>query len=289
MIHLADKNDTYELSNGVRIPCIGYGTYKTPADETGKKAVKGALALGFRHIDTATSYHNEEMVGEAIKESGIDRGRLFITSKLWNDDQGYDEILRAFERSCRWLGTDYLDLYLIHWPICPGHESEWTTRIRETWKAFEHLYREGSIRAIGVSNFLPHYLDALLENAEICPMVDQLELNPTYQQREAVDYCRSKNILLEAWAPLMRGKAFSNPQIEAIAKAHGKDVGQICVRWSLQKGFLPLPKSVHLDRVRSNADVFDFELSPDEMAALDGMNTSTEYTFHPDHSDQWFK
>ncbi|MGN8819284.1 aldo/keto reductase [Atopobiaceae bacterium HCP3S3_A4] len=289
MTNLKNKNDTYTLSNGVRIPCIGYGTYKTPADETGKAAVLAALQLGFRHIDTATSYHNEEMVGRAIEESGIPRESLFITSKLWNDDQGYEETLAAFERSCQWLGTDYLDLYLIHWPICPGHQENWHERIWNTWRAFEKLYADGAIRAIGVSNFLPHHLDVLAQQADIMPMVDQLELNPSYQQREAVQYCRERNIQLEAWAPLMRGKAFSNQKLNDIAACHGKDVGQICVRWSLQKGFLPLPKSVHPERVKSNAEVFDFSLSAEEMETLDAMNTTTEYTFHPDHCDEWFQ
>lgn len=289
MMNLKDKNDAYVLSNGVRIPCIGYGTYKTPADDTGKAAVLAALSLGFRHIDTATSYHNEEMVGQAIVESGIPRSSLFITSKLWNDDQGYEETLAAFERSCRWLRTDYLDLYLIHWPICPGHQDNWHERVWGTWKAFEKLYSDGAIRAIGVSNFLPHHLDVLAQKANVLPMVDQLELNPSYQQREAVHYCQERNIQLEAWAPLMRGKAFSNQQLKDIADRHGKDVGQICVRWSLQKGFLPLPKSVHPERVKSNAEVFDFSLSDEEMATLDAMNTTTEYTFHPDHCDEWFK
>lgn len=289
MTNLKNKNDTYTLSNGVRIPCIGYGTYKTPADETGKAAVLAALQLGFRHIDTATSYHNEEMVGRAIEESGIPRESLFITSKLWNDDQGYEETLAAFERSCQWLGTDYLDLYLIHWPICPGHQENWHERIWNTWRAFEKLYADGAIRAIGVSNFLPHHLDVLAQQADIMPMVDQLELNPSYQQREAVQYCRERNIQLEAWAPLMRGKVFSNQKLNDIAARHGKDVGQICVRWSLQKGFLPLPKSVHPERVKSNAEVFDFSLSAEEMETLGAMNTTTEYTFHPDHCDEWFR
>lgn len=289
MTNLKNKSDTYTLSNGVRIPCIGYGTYKTPANETGKAAVLAALQLGFRHIDTATSYHNEEMVGRAIEESGIPRESLFITSKLWNDDQGYEETLAAFERSCQWLGTDYLDLYLIHWPICPGFQESWHERIWDTWRAFEKLYADGAIRAIGISNFLPHHLDVLAQQADVMPMVDQLELNPSYQQREAVQYCKERNIQLEAWAPLMRGKAFSNRQIQDIAARHGKDVGQICVRWSLQKGFLPLPKSVHPERVKSNAEVFDFSLSDEEMEILDAMNTTTEYTFHPDHCDEWFR
>lgn len=289
MIDLKDKNDTYTLSNGVRIPCIGYGTYKMPADETGKGAVLAALSLGFRHIDTATSYHNEEMVGQAVAESGISRGDLFITSKLWNDDQGYEETLAAFERSCKWLETDYLDLYLIHWPICPGYRDSWHERIWDTWRAFEKLYSDGAIRAIGVSNFLPHHLGALAQKADILPMVDQLELNPSYQQREAVQYCRERNIQLEAWAPLMRGRAFSSQQLKDIAGRQGKDIGQICVRWSLQKGFLPLPKSIHPERAKLDAEIFDFLLGDEVMAALDAMDTTTEYTFHPDYCDEWFK
>lgn len=286
-VALAGKCDRYVLSNGVEIPCLGFGTYMVPNDGVGAAAMAGALEMGFRHIDTATSYKNEDLLGRVIKDSGIPRGEIFITSKLNNPDQGYESTLSAFERSVSWLGTDYLDLYLIHWPKVASTVDCWKEQVRDTWKAFEELYRAGRIRAIGVSNFLVHHMEALLENAEIVPMVNQLELNPTYQQREIVSWCEAHGVQLEAWGPFGRGRIFSNGDVAALAARLGKDVGQVCVRYALQKGFVTMPKSTKLERIRSNCEVFDFELSPADMALLDSLQDDESYFVHPDRLGEW--
>jgi len=286
---MKNSNDRYRLSNGTMIPCIGYGTYKTPCDEVGLKAIKDAIDVGYRHIDTAAAYQNEYLVGQAIKESGLPRSDFFITSKLANPNQGYQSTLDAFERTCTDLQSDYVDLYLIHWPIPIGHKDDWKTLNQETWRAFEKLYNEGRIKAIGVSNFLIHHMENLLETAVIAPMVDQLEFHPKYQQREIVEYCRNKDILVESWGPLMRGAAFDDPTLIALSAKLGHSIAQISIRWCLQKGVLPLPKSVHRDRMTSNKEVFDFALSDEDVSLLDAMNTTTNYVFHPDKNDEWFK
>ena len=286
---MKNSNDRYRLSNGTMIPCIGYGTYKTPCDEVGLKAIKDAIDVGYRHIDTAAAYQNEYLVGQAIKESGLPRSDFFITSKLANPNQGYQSTLDAFEHTCTDLQSDYVDLYLIHWPIPIGHKDDWKTLNQETWRAFEKLYNEGRIKAIGVSNFLIHHMENLLETAMIAPMVDQLEFHPKYQQREIVEYCRNKNILVESWGPLMRGAAFDDPTLIALSAKLGHSIAQISIRWCLQKGVLPLPKSVHRDRMTSNKEVFDFVLSDEDVSILDAMNTTTNYVFHPDKNDEWFK
>lgn len=286
-VQLAGKCDRYVLSNGVQIPCLGFGTYMIPNDEVGQKAVADALELGFRHIDTAAQYFNEDMVGRALAASGLPRGEVFLTSKLRNADQGYESTLAAFQKTCSDLGTDYLDLYLIHWPKVGGHEGEWEQRVWDTWRAFEELYAAGKIRAIGVSNFLVHHMEVLLQKATVVPHVNQIELNPTYQQREIVAWCRERGIQLEAWAPLGRGKVLANPDIQAMAERLGKDVGQICVRWALQNGFVTMPKSTKAARIRSNSEVFDFELSDADMEQLNALNTDDNYTFHPDRLEEW--
>ena len=201
-VELAGKCDRYVLRNGVEVPCLGFGTYMIPNDEEGAAAVRTALELGFRHIDGAANYNNEDMVGRVLAESGIPRNEVFITSKLKNTEQGYEKTLAAFDRTLADLGTDYLDLYLIHWPKVAGTEDRWEEIIAETWRAFEELYEAGRVRAIGVSNFLVHHLETLERHARIMPMVDQIELNPTYQQRETVAWCEERGIQLEAWAPL---------------------------------------------------------------------------------------
>lgn len=286
-VQLAGKCDCYVLSNGVELPCLGFGTYMVPNDDTGAAAIRGALDLGFRHIDTATSYKNEDLVGRVIRESGIPRSEIFITSKLNNPDQGYDETMTAFQRSIDWLGTDYLDLYLIHWPKVAATVDHWEHQVRETWRAFEDLYRAGRIRAIGVSNFLVHHMETLLETATVAPMVDQLELNPTYQQREIVAWCQEHGVQLEAWGPLGRGHIFKHEGVAALAARLGKDVGQVCVRYALQKGFVTMPKSTKPARIKSNSEVFDFELSAEDMALLDSLQDDNSYYVHPDRLDEW--
>lgn len=261
---------SYNLNNGVSIPVLGFGTWKAENGEVAYQAVLEALKAGYRHIDTAAIYKNEESVGRAIRDSGLPRQEIFVTTKLWNTNHSYDEAGQAFEESMEKLGLDYLDLYLIHWPNPkPLRENdEWKTRNAEVWRAMEDLYQEGKIRAIGVSNFLPHHLDALLETARIIPAVNQVRLAPGVYQEEVVDYCKEKGILLEAWGPFGQGELFEQKEVQKIAAKHGKTVAQIAMAWSLAEGFLPLPKSVTASRIQSNLDCFGIELSKDEREVL---------------------
>ena len=212
--------DTFQLRNKVEIPCIGYGTWKTPDGETASVSVKTAIELGYRHIDTAAAYGNETSVGEGIRESGISREQLFVTSKVWNTERGYEKTLHAFEKTCQDLGTDYLDLYLIHWPASVNQFENWEEINISTWKAMMELYKEGRIRAIGVSNFMPHHLKALMET-EIIPMVDQIEFHPGWIQNETVKYCKENMIQVEAWSPLGNGRVLNHPNLQQIAQKYG--------------------------------------------------------------------
>lgn len=262
--------NTYQLNNGVEIPVLGFGTFKSKDGEEAYRAVLEALKAGYRHIDTAAIYQNEESVGQAIKDSGVPREEMFVTTKLWNSQQTYEQTRQALEKSIEKLGLDYLDLYLIHWPNPkPLRENDaWKTRNAEVWRAMEDLYQEGKIRAIGVSNFLPHHLDALLETATIVPAVNQVRLAPGVYQEEVVAYCREKGILLEAWGPFGQGELFDSKQVQEIAANHGKSVAQIALAWSLAEGFLPLPKSVTTSRIQANLDCFGIELSHEERETL---------------------
>ncbi|HHI5318584.1 TPA: aldo/keto reductase [Streptococcus pneumoniae] len=262
--------NTYQLNNGVKIPVLGFGTFKAKDGEEAYRAVLEALKAGYRHIDTAAIYQNEESVGQAIKDSGVPREELFVTTKLWNSQQTYEQARQAFEESLEKLGLDYLDLYLIHWPNPkPLRENDaWKTRNAEVWRAMEDLYQEGKIRAIGVSNFLPHHLDALLETATIVPAVNQVRLAPGVYQDQVVAYCREKGILLEAWGPFGQGELFDSKQVQEIAANHGKSIAQIALAWSLAEGFLPLPKSVTTSRIQANLDCFGIELSHEERETL---------------------
>jgi len=261
---------SYTLNNGVSIPVLGFGTWKAENGEVAYQAVLEALKSGYRHIDTAAIYQNEESVGRAIRDSGIPRQEIFVTTKLWNTNHSYEEARQAFEESMEKLGLDYLDLYLIHWPNPkPLRENdEWKTRNAEIWRAMEDLYQEGKIRAIGVSNFLPHHLDALLETARVIPAVNQVRLAPGVYQEEVVAYCREKEILLEAWGPFGQGELFDKKEVQEIATKHGKSVAQIALAWSLAEEFLPLPKSVTASRIKSNLDCFGIELSKEEREIL---------------------
>lgn len=262
--------NTYQLNNGVEIPVLGFGTFKDKDGEEAYRAVLEALKAGYRHIDTAAIYQNEESVGQAIKDSGVPREEMFVTTKLWNSQQTYEQTRQALEKSIEKLGLDYLDLYLIHWPNPkPLRENDaWKTRNAEVWRAMEDLYQEGKIRAIGVSNFLPHHLDALLETATIVPAVNQVRLAPGVYQDQVVAYCREKGILLEAWGPFGQGELFDSKQVQEIAANHGKSVAQIALAWSLAEGFLPLPKSVTTSRIQANLDCFGIELSHEERETL---------------------
>lgn len=276
--------DCYTLVNGVKIPCVGFGTWQTPDGETAVNSVKCAIRDGYRHIDTAAAYGNEVSVGKAIRESGIPREELFVTSKLWNAERGYETTLRAFDKTLSDLGLDYLDLYLIHWPASSHLFDNWTEINLATWKAMTELYKAGKIRAIGVSNFLVHHIEPLMET-EVKPMVNQIEFHPGMMQKEIVKFCNDNNILVEAWSPLGSGRVLSDERLTAIAEKYGKSVAQLCIRWCLQNNTLPLPKSVTPSRITDNTKVFDFEISHEDMTFINGFEKIGYSGFHPDELD----
>lgn len=272
--------EKFTLSNGVEIPAVGYGTYLTSEKDDG--TVAAALAAGYRHFDTASFYGTEQALGDALKASGVPREELFLTSKLWKDEMGYENALAAFERSLQKLGTDYLDLYLIHWPRTDDLTAEWRQLDRDTWRALEDLYRAGRVRAIGVSNFLPHHLRNLMETAEIAPMVNQIEFHPGYPQTYTVEFCKAHGILPEAWSPLGRTRVLQDERLVGIAAKYGKSVAQLCVRFALQCGVAPLPKSSSPARMQANLDVFDFVISDEDM---DRILTLPQFGWSGQHPD----
>lgn len=274
--------DTYTLNNGVDIPCVGFGTWQTPNDEVGYKSVKVALEAGYRHIDTATVYGNEESVGQAINDSQVPREEIFLTTKLWNDKHGYEETLEAFQESLDLLGVDYVDLYLIHWPNPPKYRNKWEEVNGATWKAMEEIYRSGKAKAIGVSNFRVHHLEELLKTAEIKPMVNQIRLCPGDAPKDLIDYCREKDMLLEAYSPLGTGKIFQVPEMVSLADKHKTTVANIALKWNLNKGFLPLPKSVTPERIIANTQFLDIQLSEEDMTIIDGLEGVCGYSTDPD-------
>lgn len=278
-------NDCYTLKNGVKIPCVGFGTWQTPDGDVAANSVREALLAGYRHIDTAAVYGNEESVGRGIRESGIDRREIFITTKVWNVDHGYESTLKAFDASMKRLQLEYCDLYLIHWPNPAMFRDCWQQKNTETWKAMEKLYDEGRVRAIGISNFLPHHIDALLSTANIMPVVNQMRLHPAENQTELVAYCRKYGMLMEAYSPLGTGALLAQKEIVAMAEKYGKSPAQICLRWNLQMGFIPLPKSITSERIRQNAQIFDFELCAVDMATLAQLEGRLGYFNHPDEVD----
>lgn len=275
----------YGLANGVEIPCIGFGTYLAPDGLQAVDAVECAIADGYRLIDTAAAYGNEKSVGIAIARSGISRNEIFVTSKVWNTDRGYDTTLRAFEKTSANLGIECLDLYLIHWPASASRFDDWKEINAATWKALEKLYADGRVRAIGVSNFMPHHLEALFETASIAPVVNQIEYHPGLMQKECVDYCRTHGILIEAWSPLGRGRVLENSLLLSLAEKYGRSIAQICLRWEIQHGILPLPKSVKPQRIKENFDVFGFKISPDDMLRIDNMGSCGASGLDPDTVD----
>ena len=277
--------DFYQLLNGVKIPCVGFGTWQTSNGETAVSAVKDAIALGYRHIDTAAAYGNEESVGIAVKESGVAREELFITSKLQNSDHGYEATLKAFDVTMEKLDMDFLDLYLVHWPNPTKFRDNWKQANAGTWKAFEEIYKAGSVRSIGISNFMPHHIDALLDTVEIPPMVNQIRLCPGETQPKTAEYCRAHKILLEAYSPLGTGSIFGVPEMKAFAEKYNKSIAQICLRWSLQMGYLPLPKSVTSSRIKENAEIFDFELSGADVEAIANLTDCCGHSQDPDKTN----
>lgn len=258
---------TFTLANGAEIPAVGFGTYKT-ADNNDEAIIREAIRQGYRHLDTATFYFNEEAVGKAVRESGIPREEFFLTSKVWRDRLGYDSTIHEFEESCKKLETDYLDLYLIHWPRPADLTAEWKDPDVETWKALEDLYKSRKVRAIGVSNFLPHHLNNLMDRTGILPMVNQLEFHPGYMQKAAVDFCQRLGIQVEAWSPIGRARVLQEPLLMELAEKYQVSVAQICIRFALQCGVLPLPKSSSKERMRQNLDVFGFNIEDDDMHQL---------------------
>ncbi|WP_034273898.1 aldo/keto reductase [Haloechinothrix halophila] len=267
---------TITLNNGVNMPQVGLGVFQVPSEQT-RAAVTSALEAGYRSIDTAAVYGNEAEVGEAIAQSGIARDELFVTTKLWNSNQGYDETARAFEKSLSKLGMDYVDLYLIHWPV-PEYG-----RYRDTWRAFEKLHADGTVRAIGVSNFKPHHLDRLAESSDVVPAVNQIELHPYLQQAESRQYHAEHGIVTEAWAPIGQGGGLlEDATIARLADKHGRTPAQIVLRWHLQLGNVVIPKSVTPSRIRQNLDLFGFSLDDDDMAAIGGVNRDERIGPDPD-------
>ncbi|MGG4105359.1 aldo/keto reductase [Paenibacillus lautus] len=261
------------LNDGVKMPWLGLGVWKTKEGEEVIQSVKSAIAAGYRSIDTAAIYGNEEGVGQAIRESGVSRDELFITTKVWNDDQGYEKTLQAFETSRKKLGLDIVDLYLVHWP---GKD-----KYLDTWKALIHLQKEGLVRSIGVSNFQIRHLQHIIEETGVVPVVDQVELHPLLSQRELLGYARENNIVLEAWSPLMQGN-LDQPVLAQIAEKYGKTTAQVILRWDIQNGVIVIPKSIKEHRIRENSGIFDFELSAEDMAAIDGLNQNKRFGSNPD-------
>ena len=274
--------DTYTLNNGVKIPIIGFGTWQTPDGDVAEHAVESALNAGYRHIDTAAAYGNEESVGEALKRSGVNRHDLFITTKLWNADHGYRSAKAAIDRSLQNLKVDYLDLYLIHWPNPVDMRDHWAEANAESWRAMEEAVQAGKIRAIGVSNFRKRHLDELLKTAEIKPVVNQIMLNPSDLQPDVVKVNNKLGLLSEAYSPLGTGGLLGNETVKEIASEVGKSPAQVLIRWSLEHGFLPLPKSVHDKYIRANAEVFDFNLSSEQMNKLDSLHGVSGLATDPD-------
>ncbi|USK40040.1 aldo/keto reductase [Cytobacillus firmus] len=274
---MKDISGTLTLNNGVEMPQFGLGVYKVEKGLQIENTVKDAINIGYRLIDTAAFYENEEGVGKAIKESGVPREELFITTKVWNTDQGYDQTLNAFDNSLKKMGLDYIDLYLIHWPV--------KEKYLETWKALEKLYKDGKARAIGVSNFQIHHLKDILKNSSEKPAVNQVELHPLLSQKELRGFCSEYNIKVQAWSPIARGRVLEDSDIKEIAERHNKSAAQIILRWHLQNGIMVIPKSVKKDRLRENADIFDFELTEDEMRQMNALNNNHRFGADPDNFD----
>ncbi len=281
--------DTYTLSNGNKIPCIGFGTWQSEDGAECYEAVMAALRAGYRHIDTATAYGNEESVGKAVrdflKESGVNRSELFITTKLWNVDHGYEETKKAIDLSLKRLGLEYLDLYLIHWPNPIKYRDCWEQRNADSWKAMEEAYNADKLKAIGVSNFCQRHLEALAKTAKIAPMVNQIKLCPGQSQPELVEYSKKHGMIVEGYSPLGTGGIFDNQEMKKLADKYGKTVAQICIGWSLQMGFLPLPKSVTETRIIENTKIFDFELDAADLCLIANLkDTNIRQARNPDEA-----
>lgn len=269
---LNNINKTVKLKNGIKMPMLGLGTWLASNGQEVENAIRIALDVGYRSIDTAAIYGNEKSVGKAIRESDIPREQIFVTSKLWNSDQGFNSTLKAFNNSIRKLNINYLDLYLIHWPV--------RNKYKESWKALEKLYSEKKVRAIGVSNFHIHHLNDLLKEADIIPTVNQVEFHPYLTQTELKQYCSKYSIQFEAWSPLMQGNFMSVPTIHNLSEKYGKTPAQIILRWDIQHNVVTIPKTIHEDRIKENVNIYDFELTVEDMKKIDSLNK--DHRFGPD-------
>ncbi|UQW96212.1 aldo/keto reductase [Rummeliibacillus sp. G93] len=273
--------DTTTLHNGLKMPWFGLGVFKVEEGPDLVNAVKTAIKHGYRSIDTAAIYGNEEGVGqgirEGLKEAGISREELFVTSKVWNDDLGYESTLAAYETSLKKLGLDYLDLYLIHWPV--------EGKYKDAWRALETLYKDGRVKAIGMSNFQIHHLEDLMKDAEVKPMINQVECHPRLTQKDLKSFCQEHGIQLEAWSPLMQGQLLDNPELKEIANKYDKSIAQIILRWDLQNGIVTIPKSTKEHRIVENASIFDFELTAEDMEQIDSLNQDHRVGPDPDNFD----
>jgi len=271
---ITDLKGTVKLVNGVEMPYFGLGVFKTKEGSEVENSVKWALEAGYRHIDTAAIYENEQGVGNAVKASGIPRNEIFITTKSWNENQRNGTVMEGFEESLKLLQTDYVDLYLIHWPV----KGKYTA----TWKVMEEIYRSGRAKAIGVSNFLQHHLEDIFGIAEIKPMVNQVECHPHLVQQPLIDFCQAHKIQFEAWSPIMRGVVNEIPLFQELSEKYKKTPVQLVLRWDLQKGIVTIPKSVHQERIKSNAEIFDFELSEEDISRIDKLDKNKRFGSHPD-------
>lgn len=268
--------DSYRvLLNGVTIPSIGFGTYKLGDESETIDVIKCALKTGYRFIDTASFYGNEEGIGKGIKESGVKREDIFLSTKVWNDSHGYNKAIKSFEESMRKLDIDYLDLLLVHWP---------TELNSETWRAFEDLYELGKIRAIGVSNFKIGHLEALKKTARIMPMVNEIEVHPCFSQKELVEYCNNYKIQVIGWSPIMKGQLLEVPLMMDLAEKYNKTIAQIALRWHIQKGIIPIPKSSHYGRMTDNIDVFNFQLSEEDIRRIDKLDRNERVSDTPSNT-----
>ncbi|WP_304406650.1 aldo/keto reductase [uncultured Clostridium sp.] len=268
--------DSYKsLLNGIDIPKIGFGTYKLKDENETIDTIKYALKVGYRFIDTASFYGNEEWIGKAIKESKIKRENIFLATKVWNDSHGYDKAIDSFEKSMKKLDIDYLDLLLIHWP---------TKLNKETWRAFESLYELGKVRAIGVCNFKIGHLEELRKTAKIMPMVNQIEVHPCFSQKEIVNYCNNYKIQVIGWSPIMKGQLLEVPLMIDLAEKYNKTIAQIALRWHIQKGIIPIPKSSHCGRIADNIDIFNFELSEEDMIKIDRLDRNETVSGIPENT-----
>lgn len=269
------------LNNGIEMPWLGLGVFKVEEGSELVEAVKAAVKHGYRSIDTAAVYANETSVGQGIREaladSGLKREDLFVTSKVWNADLGYESTIAAYETSLKKLGLDYLDLYLIHWPVAGKY--------KEAWRAMEQLYKDGRVKSIGVSNFQVHHLEDLMKDAEIVPVINQVEFHPMLTQKELRDFTKQHNIQLEAWSPLMQGELLNHPLLKELADKYGKSIAQVILRWDLQHGVVTIPKSTKEHRIVENASLFDFELSQEDMDQIDGLNENRRVGPDPDNFD----